>query len=64
MAVEKCTRCDRWVDLDTNVEEMAYFNYKPVCIDCLDIGELLERIEELEVENHKLKREVKNHGSS
>jgi len=39
MAVEVCTRCDKYVDLDWNVEEIVYINSKPVCIDCLEEDE-------------------------
>ena len=37
MAVERCNRCGRFVDLDWHVEEIEYLGpdgLEPVCINC------------------------------
>ena len=47
MAVEKCSGCDAWVDLDTNVEGIIYLNDTPYCENCLDIDTCLEEIDRL-----------------
>lgn len=48
MTVERCSRCDRRVDLDWNVDEIEYFNNEPVCCYCWT-DEEWERIEENDV---------------
>ena len=35
MSIEMCSRCDRFVDLDFNVDEIEYVKGKPVCTGCL-----------------------------
>jgi hypothetical protein len=35
MAIEGCSRCDRFVDLDRRAEDIEYINDIPVCVDCL-----------------------------
>lgn len=44
MAMAMCCRCDKWVDLDWNVEEIEYVDNKSVCLDCLT-DEELEKLE-------------------
>lgn len=34
MAVEMCSRCDRFVDLDWHVEDIIYVNDIAVCTNC------------------------------
>ena len=34
MAVVRCIRCDTYVDLDWNVEEIIYINNEAVCSNC------------------------------
>ena len=34
MAVVRCERCDSYVDLDWNVEDIIYINNDAVCIGC------------------------------
>ena len=40
MAIERCDRCDKYVDLDKNVDDIIYCDIKgglfPICTDCLE----------------------------
>lgn len=39
MAMEMCTRCDEWFDLDWKADEIVYIDDKAVCWDCLTEAE-------------------------
>ena len=42
MAIERCNRCERYVDLDWHVEDIVYLepSLEAVCVDCLTDDEI------------------------
>lgn len=54
MAIERCTRCDRLVDLDWHVDDIIYIDLDAVCTDCAT-GEELDKVD-AEFNNHPPKQ--------
>jgi hypothetical protein len=55
MAFVMCIRCDKFVDLDWNVEEIIYINNNPVCLDCASEEEVEAFEAECEAEYQRKK---------
>ncbi len=57
MAVVRCERCDSYIDLDWNVEEIIYINNNAVCVECATEEEVDTFEAECE-EEHKRKSAI------
>ena len=42
MAVVRCSRCDKLVDLDWHVEEIIYIDNESVCVECASEAEIID----------------------
>ena len=58
MAVICCNRCDRYIDLDYNVDDVVWIDNRAVCVDCLD-DEEIDHVDNGEVE-WSTKKEVES----
>ena len=63
MAVEKCSSCDAFIDLDVNVEGIVYLNDTPICENCIDVDVCLEEIDRLNEELSRARQEVTSFGN-
>ena len=60
MPVERCARCERFIDLDLYSNDVEYLNNKAVCVCCLTDDEL--RAADMNLEAHVTTRKIEAAG--